>query len=216
MFGLSLITALALRSVTVPFAAVSHSVSPPITGVVQESAGQPLANARVFLVGQNRVALTGAAGTFSFSGLPAGQYHVSVALIGYAPAHADVSVSAQGTDAVKVTVTMRPSVLQLGTIEVTGTPLNTDPRQVTQATVDVTAQVLAREIRPTVALTLQNQPGVATRFNGPAATAPVIRGLQGERILVLQDGDRAGDLSSSAPDHSVSIDPLIAHPIQVI
>ncbi len=167
-------------------------------------------------MGLNRIALTGAAGTFAFSGLPAGHYHVSVALVGYAPGHVDVDLPAQGTDPIKVTIRLRASVLQLNTIEVTATPLNADPRSVTQATVDVSAQVLAREIRPTVALTLQNQPGVATRFNGPAASAPVIRGLQGERILVLQDGDRAGDLSSSAPDHSVSIDPLIAQRIEVV
>jgi hypothetical protein len=48
------------------------------------------------------------------------------------------------------------------------------------------------------------------RYNGPAATSPVIRGLPGERVLVLQDGDRAADLSSAAPDHGVSIDPLTA------
>jgi iron complex outermembrane receptor protein len=54
------------------------------------------------------------------------------------------------------------------------------------------------------------------RFNGPAATAPVIRGLQGERVLVLEDGNRAGDLSSAAPDHGVSIDPLAAQRIEVV
>jgi iron complex outermembrane receptor protein len=40
--------------------------------------------------------------------------------------------------------------------------------------------------------------------------------MQGERILVLQDGNRAGDLSSSAPDHGVSIDPLAAERIEVV
>lgn len=38
----------------------------------------------------------------------------------------------------------------------------------------------------TVATTLANEPGVSVRFNCPAA-APVIRGLSGERVLVLQD-----------------------------
>jgi iron complex outermembrane receptor protein len=54
------------------------------------------------------------------------------------------------------------------------------------------------------------------RFNGPAATAPVIRGLQGERVLVLEDGNRAADLSSAAPDHGTSIDPLNAQRIEVV
>jgi iron complex outermembrane receptor protein len=57
---------------------------------------------------------------------------------------------------------------------------------------------------------------MSMRFNGPAATAPIIRGLQGERILVLQDGDRTADLSSAAPDHGVSMDPLTAERIEVV
>ena len=45
--------------------------------------------------------------------------------------------------------------------------------------------------------------GVSQRFGGPAASMPVIRGLTGDRILVLQDGERSGDLASSASDHAV-------------
>jgi iron complex outermembrane receptor protein len=54
------------------------------------------------------------------------------------------------------------------------------------------------------------------RYAGPAAAAPIIRGLTDERILVLQDGVRAGDLSSSSADHGVSIDPLAATRIEVV
>jgi iron complex outermembrane receptor protein len=67
-----------------------------------------------------------------------------------------------------------------------------------------------------VAQTLSNEPGIAVRYNGPAASAPVIRGLSGERVLVLQDGERAGDLSATSPDHAVSIDPLVAQRIEVV
>ena len=57
---------------------------------------------------------------------------------------------------------------------------------------------------------------MASRFNGPMANAPVIRGLTGERVLVLQDGDRAGDLSSAAADHLNAVDPSSAERIEVI
>lgn len=54
------------------------------------------------------------------------------------------------------------------------------------------------------------------RHAGPAAAAPVIRGLEGDRILVLQDGQRSGDLSSSSPDHGVTVDPLATQRIEVV
>ena len=37
-----------------------------------------------------------------------------------------------------------------------------------------------------------------------------------ERILVLQDGERTGDLSSASADHALSIDPFSADRIEVI
>src|SRR5690606_40240082 len=49
-----------------------------------------------------------------------------------------------------------------------------------------------------------------------AAAAPVIRGLSGERILVLQDGLRTGDLAGSAVDHTVTVDPLAASRVEVV
>ena len=45
---------------------------------------------------------------------------------------------------------------------------------------------------------------------------PVIRGLTGERIVVLQDGERAGDLSSTSSDHGLTVDPLGAQRIEVV
>jgi len=198
-------------------AAGPHSLpdTPPIAGVVKDSSGSPIPNAQVVVTALNRVTTTNAGGGFTFRGLPAGTYHVSAILIGYAPGHADVTVPAAG-DTVRVTIVMHQSALQLSGVQVTATPVGTDPRNVTQSATELSGQALSRNLAPTVAQSLANEPGVAVRYNGPAATAPVIRGLQGERILVLQDGDRAGDLSSAAPDHGVSIDPLAAERIEVV
>ena len=63
---------------------------------------------------------------------------------------------------------------------------------------------------------LDGSPGVAARSFGPAPSRPVIRGLGGERVLVLQNGERTGDVSSTAHDHHISIDPLEAERVDVI
>jgi iron complex outermembrane receptor protein len=189
--------------------------TPPVSGVVKDSLGTPIANVQVIVTALNRVTTTNAGGAFTLRGLPAGSYHLSAILIGYAPGHADVVVPTGG-DSVRVTIVMHPSALQLSGVQITATPVGTDPRNVTQSATELSGQALARNLAPTVAQSLENEPGVSVRYNGPAATAPVIRGLQGERILVLQDGDRAGDLSSAAPDHGVSVDPLAAQRIEVV
>jgi iron complex outermembrane receptor protein len=190
-------------------------VSPPIVGVVKDSNGQPIPLAQVIVVQLNRVASTNDAGEFRFTGLPAGTYHVSAMRIGYAPAHIDITVPESGQD-VSVAIVMRASAIQISTVQVTATPSGSDPRDLPQAVTTLTGQALSRHISSSVAETLSEEPGIAVRYNGPAATSPIIRGLQGERVLVLQDGDRASDLSSAAPDHGVSIDPLTAERVEVV
>jgi iron complex outermembrane receptor protein len=194
---------------------VGARVSPPIVGVVKDSTGQPVPLAQVIVVQLNRVASTNDQGEFRFTGIPAGSYHITAMRIGYAPSHVDVTVPETGND-VNVTITMHASAVQISTVQVTATPTGSDPRELSQAVTTLSGQELSRKITSSVAQTLAEEPGIAVRYNGPAATSPVIRGLQGERVLVLQDGDRAADLSSAAPDHGVSIDPLTAERLEVV
>jgi iron complex outermembrane receptor protein len=44
----------------------------------------------------------------------------------------------------------------------------------------------------------------------------VIRGLTGDRVLVLKNGERTADLSAAAADHALTIDPLAAQRIEVV
>jgi iron complex outermembrane recepter protein len=189
--------------------------APPVVGVVYDTAGTPLPNARVSIVALGRATTTDASGRFTLGSLRPGRYHLTVQLIGYAPAHQDVVVGAGG-DAVRVSITLRATALTLSGVLVTATPTATDPQNVPQATTELSGAALSRHLSTSVAQTLEGEPGISVRYNGPAASAPVIRGLQGDRILVLQDGQRAGDLASAAPDHAVSIDPLAAERIEVV
>ena len=63
---------------------------------------------------------------------------------------------------------------------------------------------------------LQNEPGIANRSFGPGSSRPVIRGFDGDRVLILEDGVRTGDLSSSSGDHGVTIDPNGAERIEIV
>ena len=75
---------------------------------------------------------------------------------------------------------------------------------------------LTREVRTSIGETLASQPGVTSTSFGPTASAPVLRGLSGDRVRVLTDGIGSLDLSSSGPDHAIAINPLTAERIEVL
>lgn len=186
-----------------------------VSGIVSDTAGHPLSNVQVVVSGANRAALTDDRGEFLFRGLPPGTYHLDLIRIGYAAEHKIIVVPADGPD-VRVTITMRIATVRLSSVNVTATPTGTDPLNVTQATVQLSGKELQRALTASIGQTLSGEPGMSSRFNGPLAAAPVIRGLTGERVLVLQDGDRTGDLSSAAVDHLNAVDPSSAERIEVI
>lgn len=193
----------------------SMEIAPPLTGLVRDSTGSPLAEVQVIIAALNRATTTNDSGRFTFTGLPPGSYHVTALMIGRTPGHADVRIPDTGPT-VTVTIVMGAiRSVRLNTVQVTATPTGTDPRDVAQSTSEISGQELSRGLTANIAATLSSEPGIAVRFNGPAA-APVIRGLSGERVLVLQDGERAGDLSATSADHAVSVDPLTAQRIEVV
>ncbi|TVS16733.1 MAG: TonB-dependent receptor [Gammaproteobacteria bacterium] len=63
---------------------------------------------------------------------------------------------------------------------------------------------------------LDGQPGLAARSFGGAPARPVIRGFDGERLVVLENGERMGDIQATAPDHAVTLDPLGMNRIEVV
>jgi iron complex outermembrane receptor protein len=197
------------------WAAPADPEAPPITGIVTDTAGTPLANARVAVSGANRATTTGADGTFVLRSVPAGRYHLDVSRIGYAPEHVEVTVPETGSP-VFVEIVLIPTPLALEGVIVTGTPGASDPLTVTQSTTQISGKEFDRQVGATIAETLAEEPGIQTRFAGPAASLPVIRGLTGDRILILQNGQRTGDLSGSSADHALSIDPLSATRIEVV
>ena len=59
------------------------------------------------------------------------------------------------------------------------------------------------------------EPGVSTTYFGPGAGRPVIRGMAGPRVAVLQNGSDMIDASTISPDHAVSLDPLLIERVEI-
>ena len=64
--------------------------------------------------------------------------------------------------------------------------------------------------------TLSSEAGVSASGFGPGASRPVIRGLGGERVKILENGIGSQDVSNTSPDHLVTIDPSLVNSIEVL
>lgn len=186
-----------------------------IHGVVVDAATDaPIPGATVRVRGLGRTELSHGDGTFHFNTIPPGTYIVSAERIGYAPAEQTVRV-ADG-DSARITIELTPSALELGGVVVTGTGVERAIDEVYRPVTVLSDAELRRNLETSVAATLAGEPGISMRYNGPAAAQPVIRGLSGDRVLVLEDGQRTGDIASTSADHAVTIEPLTAQRIEVV
>ncbi|MDB6152725.1 MAG: TonB-dependent receptor [Chthoniobacteraceae bacterium] len=71
-------------------------------------------------------------------------------------------------------------------------------------------------LQPTLGETLSGAAGVSSTYFGPAASRPIIRGLGGDRIRILQNGNNTIDASATSVDHAVSFDPVSVESIEVV
>jgi iron complex outermembrane receptor protein len=101
-------------------------------------------------------------------------------------------------------------------IIVTATPF----RHTADETPAISARVDAQQIRAaggaSVADALRDIPGVAATGFAAGASRPIIRGMDSNRVRMLEDGTSASDVSDIGPDHGIPIDPLAARSIEVV
>lgn len=95
------------------------------------------------------------------------------------------------------------------------------PYAVSLDTVTSSVNVVTRDkldVAPPAGLgdVLNGLPGLRSTFYGPGASRPVIRGLSGPRVMVLQNGVGQVDASALSPDHAVASDPAEASRIEVL
>jgi iron complex outermembrane receptor protein len=170
-----------------------------------------MAGAAVVLEELKREVRTGEDGTYRFDDIPPGNYHVSVRAEGYSTRRTEVTVTDQGATLDLVVE------LDLHFAEVVSvSPTARSQFESYQPTSVLAGQDLQKQLEDTIGATLQSEPGVAMRSFGPGPARPVIRGLDGDRVAVLQDGQRVGDLSSQSGDHGVTLNPSSAQRIEVV
>ncbi|AXI84164.1 TonB-dependent receptor [Xylella taiwanensis] len=64
--------------------------------------------------------------------------------------------------------------------------------------------------------TVASLPGVQSSNFGPGVGRPIIRGLDGPRVAILNDGLSSQDVSTVSQDHSPAVEPFLANQIEVL
>ncbi|NWG92669.1 MAG: TonB-dependent receptor [Parvularculaceae bacterium] len=101
-------------------------------------------------------------------------------------------------------------------IVVTASPLARSADETIAGVSVVSGDELERSIENSIGETLRREPGISSTFFGPGASRPVIRGLGGDRISVLESGIGSIDASSTSPDHAVSGERATAERIEIV
>ena len=183
--------------------------------------GEPLPGAHVSVVGKGTWAVTRGDGTFHLTGMAAGVYTLRADRLGYRGATVEVIVGNERArravaESAEVVIELSPSPIALESLVATATISERAAAEALRPVSVMTGDALQRQMTATVAGTLASMPGMAATRMGPSVAQPVIRGLSGDRVLMLEDGIAVADASNSGADHTTALDPSSARRIEVV
>lgn len=185
-----------------------------IRGVIKSEVGnEPIPNVSVQITQLRRNTVTDASGAYEFTNLPPGRYTVVAHIEGFSDRTQTVQLTTGATAGVDL-------VLSLAALreEVTVTASGTEESvfDAFQTVTAVGSTSIREQANTGVGEILEREAGIGKRSFGPGTSRPIIRGFDGDRVLVLQDGARNGSLGSQSGDHGEPIDALNLERLEVI
>ncbi|ANW95686.1 TonB-dependent receptor [Wenyingzhuangia fucanilytica] len=179
-----------------------------LSGVVVDSTtDEPIANASVYLEGVNKGVVSGIDGTFEIKNICKGDYHLDITHIGCENNQQFVQIHHN----TKIRVVMNHYIQMLDGVHLHGHKAE----NTTQAAQNITSKNIQNNANENLSNLLESLTGVSTLKNGSGIAKPVVHGMYGNRITILNNGI-AQSGQQWGNDHSPEIDPLIANNIKVI
>jgi len=193
---------------------LAQSSNGTIRGVVTlEISGSPVHSVTVSIIQLKRSVETDDSGAYEFLQIPPGRYDVVAHLDRVPDVVQTVQVVANGEITANFQLRLRP-VRQEITVTATGNEESTFNS--IQSVTSLGALELVEKNPVSLGEALDHELGVAKRSFGPGTSRPVIRGFDGDRVLVLQDGMRTGSLGFQSGDHAEPIDVLTVEKVEVV
>ena len=191
--------------------------SPAATGTIRgtvrlEPSGVAARNAIITIVELKKSVLTDDNGAFEFTNIPTGKYQI-IAHLDRVPDVLKNVAATSGNQTIDFELTLAPVSEQV-TVTATGYAEGVDSAY--QTVTSVGALELAQRNPISIGDALEYQSGVAKRSFGPGSGRPVIRGFDGDRVLVMKDGLRLGGIASQSADEVEPLDVLSLDRIEIV
>jgi iron complex outermembrane receptor protein len=191
-----------------PVFGFSQNCSLTISGNIKDSdTGLPLEFGNIYIKTHSIGTSTDSRGSFQLANICKGNYHITISHIGCE----SKQVFVQLTSDTVLNLTMEHSINALKGIDITAK----STLKTTQNTKIISQQNIADNANENLSTMLESINGVSTIKNGSGISKPVVHGLYGNRLTILNNGiSQSGQQWGN--DHSPEIDPLVANKIKVI
>ena len=193
--------------------ALGQSPTATLSGSVRlGEGGKPIHNALITILQLRRTVDTDENGKYEFQNVPSGRYDV-VAHLDRVPDIVRTVDLTSGDATVDFTFELT-GVREEVTITATGSEQAVSS---SIQSVEVLGSIeLAKKSPVSLGEALDGELGIAKRSFGPGTARPVLRGFDGDRVLVTQDGNRVGGLGFQSGDHTEPIDLLTVERIEIV
>ncbi|MCC6181953.1 MAG: TonB-dependent receptor [Bacteroidia bacterium] len=201
-------------AITIFCTAISHSLlsqssSYQLSGkVIDKDNGQELEGTFVILKQTNDTKVTDEHGRFTFLNLEEGQHQIIIRHVGCR----DTSINITVKKNTSITIKLPHSAVELSQIDVMDKQLET-PK--TQHIDELSGKELDKTRGQNLGDALQSINGVTTLKTGSSISKPMIHGMQGYRVLILNNGIRQ-EGQQWGNEHAPEIDPFIAQRLTVV
>ncbi|MBK8983648.1 MAG: TonB-dependent receptor [Ignavibacteria bacterium] len=182
--------------------------------VIDEATSKPIENVQIYITDTELKFKTSSDGKFKITVSGSGNYILEFNAEGYKPFNKNVNTV---VDSVQfLLIRMAEFGFKTPLITITDDHPRSKFDDLLELSNVLKDKELQKNLGQTLAATLKNETGISIRSMGPAPSRPVYRGLSGDRVLITEDGVKISDLSSTSPDHAVTMDPFTIEKIEVV
>lgn len=185
-----------------------------IRGVVTlEETHLPLHNVVLVISQLRKQTITDEEGNYEFREIPPGSYTLIARIDRMPDVVQRIEVVAGPATTINFQVKLT-GIREQVTVSATGAEQSAS--ESFQSTNTLDAISLIQKDTSSLGEALDHEAGVAKRGLGPGSSRPVIRGFDGDRVLITQDGIRTGSLSYASGDHGEPINMLSIERVEVV
>ena len=203
---------LSLLSLSILSSLAISAQAQTLSGQVLDTLGKPLSEGSVQIMGTNTSTKIAKDGRFLFEDIKPGNIEIHVASSRHIHSKTELMVPQEGLFDIEIVVAK--SSIEI--FDVTASAFHASTIESAAPVSVISGDELRKKQAATLGDTLKNEIGVHSTFYGSVASSPIIRGLDGPRVLITQNGLDSGDASRVGPDHIVSTDTSTATQVEVL